>query len=99
MRHTASMVRVLGVIAAAVLLLAGCTTPAPEPTVTASPEAGPIPPPTEEDFTAVLAHTLSTPDPAPSTDGKVHLAYELVLNNVISQGATVESISVVGDGE
>lgn len=52
-----------------------------------------------DEFSPVLAHTLGDPVPAPSTDGKVHLAYELQLLNALGQPATIESVDVLGDGE
>jgi hypothetical protein len=52
-----------------------------------------------DEFTPVLVHTLGDPVPAASTDGRVHLAYELQLLNSIGQPATIQGIEVFGDGE
>lgn len=88
----------VSVLALSALLLAGCTAAAPEPSADASTEAPDTQVP-EDDFTPVLARTLSTPRPLPATDGLVHIAYELFLSNVTTQTATIESIDVIdGDG-
>ncbi len=49
--------------------------------------------------TPVLAGVVSSPIPAPATDGKTHLAYELELTNVMSQDVTVTSVNVVADDQ
>lgn len=45
-------------------------------------------------LTPLLANVVAAPVPVPTTDGKVHLAYELVLTNVLSQDVTVASVAV-----
>ncbi|MDN3494866.1 M23 family metallopeptidase [Planococcus sp. APC 4015] len=79
----------------ATLSLAGCTAAAvssPSPSST-SPVAGtPV-----DDFTPVLASTISIPRALPATDDRVHIAYELHLSNVTTQTATIESIDVLDD--
>lgn len=94
------MTRSLGaVIALSALLLVGCTGPAPDPTPTGpNPDAVDPAPPVSEDFTAVIGSVVAAPHVAPSTDGRVHLAYELQLLNAISQAATIERLEVLGDG-
>ncbi len=47
-------------------------------------------------LTPIIASVLATPVPAMSTDGKVHIAWELVLSNVISQDVTIKSIAAMG---
>ncbi len=49
-------------------------------------------------FTPVLAEVLAPPIPVPTTDGKIHLAYELVLTNAIGQDITITSIEAQADG-
>ncbi|MDD7931883.1 M23 family metallopeptidase [Actinomycetospora straminea] len=49
-------------------------------------------------FTPVTASVLRAPIPVPATDGRVHLAYELELTNVLSSPVTINTVEVVGDG-
>jgi hypothetical protein len=44
--------------------------------------------------TPLLASVIAAPIPVPATDGKVHLAYELLLTNVLNQGLTLISVDV-----
>lgn len=44
--------------------------------------------------TPLLSSVLAAPIPAPATDGKVHLAYELHLTNVLNQELTLTSVDV-----
>jgi hypothetical protein len=44
--------------------------------------------------TPVIADVVAAPVPVPGTDGKVHLAYELQLTNVLDQEVTVTSVGV-----
>jgi hypothetical protein len=44
--------------------------------------------------TPVVADVLAPPVPVPATDGKVHLAYELKLTNVLDQEVTLTSVGV-----
>ncbi len=44
--------------------------------------------------TPVIASVVSAPVPAPATDGKTHLAYELMLTNTLSQEVTLTSVAV-----
>jgi hypothetical protein len=43
-------------------------------------------------FTPVTASVLADPTPVAATDGRVHLAYELLLTNIIGQPATVAGV-------
>lgn len=63
-------------------------TPAAEPAQDVRPPA----------VTPVLARSVADPIPVPATDGRVHLAYELVLTNVLSQNVTLTSLAVM-DGD
>ena len=44
--------------------------------------------------TPLLASVIAAPIPVPATDGKVHLAYELQLTNVLDQELTLTSVDV-----
>jgi hypothetical protein len=78
---------------ASVVALTSCSTPnntAPstESSAAATPSvAAPI-------ITPVLAEVLAAPIPVPATDGRVHLAYELLLTNVSNRPVTIDSLSV-----
>ncbi|MFS0732329.1 M23 family metallopeptidase [Microbacterium sp. 1P10UB] len=83
-------------LVSATLLLAGCTAsppPAPEtPSASAAPD---VPAEAIDDsFTPLVAQVLSEPRGVPSTDGRVHVAYELHLSNMTSQSATIQRIDV-----
>jgi hypothetical protein len=49
-------------------------------------------------LTPVTASALAAPVPVPTSDGRVHLAYELQLTNTLSQPATIAGLEVLGDG-
>jgi Peptidase family M23 len=61
-----------------------------------SPTASPAPTPSTGPAVAtpVVAGVVAAPVPVPGTDGKVHLAYELKLTNVLDQEVTVTSVGV-----
>ena len=91
-------------LAVVLLLTAACstttettpvgTTAAPA-TSAASPAAPSTPPPAGPPVaTPLLARVLAAPIPVPTTDGKVHLAYELQLTNALAQDVTLTSVSV-----
>jgi hypothetical protein len=86
------------VAAAVALVLAGCTAPAPSATPTPDSSGGPAAA-TSEVFTPVLGRVLAAPQAYPVTDGTVHLAYELLLSNALSQSITLDAVAVVADGE
>ncbi|MBN9634254.1 MAG: M23 family metallopeptidase [Actinobacteria bacterium] len=46
--------------------------------------------------TPVLADVVAAPVPVPATDGRVHLAYELLLTNTSPEPVTVDSVAVMG---
>ncbi|MHA3684704.1 M23 family metallopeptidase [Leucobacter sp. HY1908] len=50
-------------------------------------------------FTPLVGEVLAAPEAVPSTDSKMHLAYELLLTNVLGQQLTVDALTVVGDGD
>ena len=88
----------------AVTLIAGCsqsdetppgtTTSAPATTASAAP-AEPRRGPEPSVATPVVANVLAAPVPVPATDGKVHLAYEVELTNVLAQEVTLTSLIVL----
>ena len=57
-------------------------------TPSAAPDTGP------SVVTPLLASVIAPPIPVPATDGKVHLAYELLLTNVLNQELTLTSVDV-----
>jgi hypothetical protein len=97
-------IRRAAVVFGAVALIAGCsqtsetppetTTSAPPTTVSAAPgepRRGPEP----SVATPVVAHVIAAPVPVPATDGKVHLAYEVQLTNVLASEVTLTSLVVL----
>jgi hypothetical protein len=90
----------------AVLVLASCATgtqPGPTSTSTVTVTAGPPPaapaPTGPAVVTPVVGSVLAPPMPVPATDGKTHLAYELVLTNTASQDVTLTSLAAVAGGK
>ncbi len=85
-------------------LIAGCspsaetpsetTTSAPATTASAAP-AEPRRGPEPSVATPVVANVLAAPVPVPATDGRVHLAYEVELTNVLAQEVTLTSLIVL----
>ncbi|MCF6386592.1 M23 family metallopeptidase [Mycobacterium sp. MBM] len=91
----------------AVVLVAGCspTTEQPAtPTATTAttgsaagtpPSSSPVSRPADPPVaTPLLARVLAAPVPVPATDGRTHLAYELLLTNAMDQDVTVDSVAV-----
>lgn len=88
------------VFGALLLLLSGCTTssePQVASTTSTSPPtgAGPIRGPQQPVVTPLVGSVLAAPVPVPATDGKVHLAYEVQLTNVLAQEVTLTSLVVL----
>ncbi|ODU04330.1 MAG: hypothetical protein ABS81_10515 [Pseudonocardia sp. SCN 72-86] len=89
---------------AAPLVLAACSgspTSAPAAESSAPPSAPPVPtggidPSTA--FTPVSATTLTTPAPVTGTDGKTHLAYELLLTNASPAPLRLDKVDVLDAG-
>jgi hypothetical protein len=52
----------------------------------------------EEQFTPVVGAVLAPPIATAATDGRVHLAYELLLQNALSQDVDLDAVTVKGDG-
>jgi hypothetical protein len=49
-------------------------------------------------LTPIIVSVLAAPIPVPATDGRIHLAYELVLTNTLSQPVTITRIRAL-DGD
>ena len=93
---------IAAVLGALTLAIASCssstqssqeTTTSPSTTPAAAPAAAPQDVPVA--VTPVLASVVAAPVPVLATDGKVHLAYELQLTNVMTQDATITSVKVL----
>src|SRR5690242_12236677 len=76
-------------------LVAACSAPAePPPTSTTSTSTSAVAAKGPAMLTPVLASAVAAPVPVPATDGKTHLAYELLLTNILGQEATLTSVDV-----
>ena len=77
-------------------LSAGCASSTTDP-ATSSTSAAPATSTTTAEVgaaTPVLASVVAAPVPVPTTDGKVHLAYELQLVNAMGFDVTLTSLAV-----
>ncbi len=65
-------------------------------TTSATSAASPVPTPSAAPAVAtpVVADVVAAPVPVPGTDGKIHLAYELKLTNILDQEVTLTSVGV-----
>jgi hypothetical protein len=87
--------RIFAVLAGIAALTVACM-PTPESpsaprtstTASAAPDSAP------SVVTPLLASVIAPPIPVPATDAKVHLAYELLLTNVLNQELTLTSLDV-----
>ena len=91
---------VAALFGASVLLLAGCSPSSETPSASTTPissttPAGPIRGPAQPVATPLIGSVLAAPVPVPATDGKVHLAYEVQLTNVLAQEVTLASLAVL----
>jgi len=81
------------------VLLLGCSSSSEQPATSTSPAAptaaGPVGGPQPPVVTPLIAEVVSAPIPVPATDGKVHLAYELRLTNVLSHDVTITGATVL----
>jgi hypothetical protein len=84
----------LAAVALLAATLTSCTT-VPK-SVQSSPSSTTSAATTEPIVTPVLADVVAEPIPVPATDGRVHLAYELLLTNTSPEPVTVDSIAVMG---
>lgn len=78
-----------------IALTAGCAgapdnAPAPATTSTSPGPAG------KPAATPLLARVVAAPVPVPATDGRTHLAYELLLTNALNQEVTLQTVTVRG---
>ena len=101
--------RSLGLVLVAPLVVTACvgtpaapatsstsSQPTAQPTAQPSVPQGGIDPATA--FTAVSATTLTTPAPVTGTDGKTHLAYELLLTNASPAPLRLDEVDVLDAG-
>jgi len=91
---------VTALFGASVLLLAGCSPSSETPSASTTPissttPAGPIRGPAQPVATPLIGSVLAAPVPVPASDGKVHLAYEVQLTNVLAQEVTLASLAVL----
>jgi peptidase M23-like protein len=96
--RTASALAVLTLIAASCSTSKAPPDNTPSSTQAATSAAAPAPPPATGPAVAtpVVAEVVAAPIPVPGSDGKVHLAYELKLTNVLDQDVTLTSVEVRG---
>lgn len=86
------------VAALTALALSACTADAGSSGPTIPPRTASAPAGTgAEVFTPIVASVLTPPSIVPSTDGSGHLAYELLLTNVLSQPVAIDAVAVQGD--
>ena len=100
-----AVIHTAAVLFGAITLIAACSpttettstaTQTPSATTSAStPQSGPLRGPEPSAATPLVARSLAEPIPVPATDGKVHLAYELLLTNVLPQEVTLTSVTVL----
>jgi hypothetical protein len=102
------LVRSFALAVALPLLAAACTAGSPStappsptpagPATAAPPDVPPggIDPSTR--FTPLTAYTLTPPSPVTGTDGKTHLAYELVLTNLSATTVQLDELHVLDAG-
>ncbi|MGD9986188.1 M23 family metallopeptidase [Pseudonocardia sp.] len=95
------LARSLVALLAAPLVVAACSgapavSPSAPPSAPPSVPAGGIDPSTA--FTPVSATTLTTPAPVTGTDGRTHLAYELLLTNASPAPLRLDKIDVLDAG-
>ena len=89
--------RTFAVLVGIATLTVACVSPSKPPsspmtstTASAVPNTGP------SVLTPLLASVIAAPIPVPATDDKIHLAYELLLTNVLNQELTLTSLGVRG---
>jgi murein DD-endopeptidase MepM/ murein hydrolase activator NlpD len=99
--------RFSAIVVSAVLVLTSCAirsqsgqSPSSPSTVTVTETLGPAAaaPAGPTVLTPVIGSVLAPPMPVAATDGKTHLAYELVLSNTLGQDVTLTSLAVKAGG-
>jgi hypothetical protein len=84
---------------AVVVAAAALTLVFPTASQARQPSGTPPADPVEEDhFTPLVASVLNQPDPVLAADGRIHLAYELLVINPLPEPITVTRIEVVDTG-
>jgi len=85
--------RVLGIFAAtATVALTGCSSATGPDAAPAQTSQSPAPM-----ATPLIGSVLADPVPVPATDGRTHLAYELMLTNVLGGNVTLTSLMLSAD--
>lgn len=95
-RRRARVALLTAVAAASTLVLSGCTgsPSASIPTTTPSARYDPA----QDAYSPVIVSVTNPPIPTQATDGRTHLAYELLLINASPSPATIESVESSADG-
>ena len=99
-------IRTATAVFGAITVIAGCSpsTETPSTSTPSTPSAstpsttsagGPLRGPEPSVATPLLASVVSAPIPVPASDGKIHLAYELLVTNALSQEVTLTSLTVL----
>ena len=84
------------------LFLSGCTGPSGDSDSTAMTPVASSPATyeaTQDAYSPVVVTVTNPPIAAPTTDGRIHLAYELLLVNASASPATIESVESSADGD
>lgn len=100
--RAAGVALVLGVVLTAAACSGSSPSSSAPPSVSIQVGSGPFGGPSSADgtpgtastFTPVTASTIAEPMPVTATDGRVHLAYELLVTNTLSQQATIAAVEV-----
>ncbi len=84
-------------IIAMAIVLSGCAAGTPSPTSSEPPAtaAEPTPDITGEVYTPIVTQVLDAPVPATMSDGRTHLAYELILSNATGSDVTIDDLRVL----
>jgi hypothetical protein len=87
-------VRGLAAILGTALLVAACSSTTETPSRSSEPSPSPTSDAEPVVATPMIADVIAAPIPVPTTDGKVHLAYELKLTNAVGQDVNIASVTV-----
>jgi hypothetical protein len=75
-------------VAAAILTVAACSSSSKPPPASTTPGPPPM-------ATPLIGSVIAAPIPVPATDGRTHLAYELLLTNMSTGDATLNSLTAL----
>ncbi len=85
-RHVLAVLGALSLVLAAVSCSSATTSEPEQPTTTTTTTPPPM-------ATPLIGSPLAPPVPVPASDGRVHLAYELVITNAMSGDVTLNSLT------